>query len=101
LIEVFMPPSQKLASVGNDQLLYLSQLSRSVARPPNAQDWLQAVHGLGTGRLNVNVGRRVIPGIEVETVGSDPKERGHADLVKGSAGVHHRQVHSSAAYLCN
>ena len=85
--------------MGSDELLDFSQLSRSVARPRNPQDWLQAVDGLRTSRLNVHVRRRVVPGIEMESERSDPKERGHADLIEGSTGVHHGQMHSSGAYV--
>jgi hypothetical protein len=58
----------------------------SVARLFPENDRRQEEDGRSVGGADVDVGRIMLSGMEMESIGPDLQQRWHADLVRGSTG---------------
>ena len=75
------------------------EVPASVARLFPENDRRQEEDGRSVGGADVNVGRIMLPGMEVESIGPDLQQRWHADLAGVSTGHHHRFGGFTTAYL--
>ena len=76
----------------------LFEVPASVARLFPENDWRQEEDGRSVGGADVDVWRIVLSRVEVESIGSDLKQRWHADLARVSTGRHHRFDRFTTAY---
>jgi len=93
-----MPLPQELQPIREHQAFDLFEVPASVARLLPENDRRQEEDGRSVGGADVNVRRVMFPGVEMESIRSDLKQRWHAGLARVSTGRHHRSDGFTTAY---